>query len=167
MFRRLWYRLCLPEHIYAAYNTSCSTTKTSGVAYAKFVNIKYSTADGGIIRYLGSALKMDTETEGDYSTTSLRLGYDFIAPTDCTLTEWSWDWGTSADELSSTLNGQNKLTKTELGDDAPSYTADDFFRSNIVVTDISSSDYNVHLHTSRRILYRQQQLRDMSKLSYR
>ena len=108
-------------------------------------NITYGVADEVKIDFLGGSLRMDyTNSDGsyDFTKTSLRFGYQIKLPEGAVLESWKWDYGTSEENLSLAVKGENKVPQV-----------DGSFVSNLVLKNAPVAKYDTLVYTALSVTY--------------
>ncbi len=95
-----------------------------------------------VIDFLGGSLRIDDSE--DYTSTSLRFGYNMTLPTGATIVSATWAWGTDADSLTSFT--PESLSYTE--------NSDGTITSNLVITDITSDDFGTVIYSQISVTYK-------------
>ena len=108
-------------------------------------NITYGVADEVKIDFLGGSLRMDYKNPDgsyDFTKTSLRFGYQIKLPEGAVLESWKWDYGTSEENLSLAVEGENKVPQ-----------ADGSFVSNLVLKNAPVAKYDTLVYTALSVTY--------------
>lgn len=127
--------------------------ETSGAAHAKFAPVMYdsTSAIDGVIEYLGGSLRM-ADTDSDYSTVSMRLGYDLHLPSGCT---WVDNTGseTAGDGAYGWTYGLASNCTYKVNGKAYTINSNGSYKANIVFTGITSDRYSVEYAAQMWITY--------------
>ena len=108
-------------------------------------NITYGVADEVKIDFLGGSLRMDYKNPDgsyDFTKTSLRFGYQIKLPEGAVLESWKWDYGTSEENLSLAVKGENKVPQV-----------DGSFVSNLVLKNAPVAKYDTLVYTALSVTY--------------
>lgn len=128
-------------------NVDGTNTKTVPITSADLnsdgtMMVSYSFED----LFIGGSLRMDYAD--DYSKTCMRFGYDFTLPTGATFEGCEWYYGTAKNALAHIL--QPKETKYIMN---PENKGSNFYRSNIVFTNLESANYENNVYARVLVKY--------------
>lgn len=96
--------------------------------------------------FIGGSLRMDYAT--DYSKTCMRFGYDFKLPENAEFEGCEWYYGTAKNALAHILQPQE--TKYIMN---PENKGSNFYRSNIVFTNLESANYENNVYARVLVKY--------------
>ena len=128
-------------------NVDGTNTKTVPITSADLnsdgtMMVSYSFED----LFIGGSLRMDYAD--DYSKTCMRFGYDFTLPTGATFEGCEWYYGTAKNALAHILQPQE--TKYIMN---PENKGSNFYRSNIVFTNLESANYENNVYARVLVKY--------------
>lgn len=128
-------------------NVDGTNTKTVPITSADLnsdgtMMVSYSFED----LFIGGSLRMDYAD--DYSKTCMRFGYDFTLPTGATFEGCEWYYGTAKNALAHIL--QPKETKYIMN---PENKGSNFYRSNIVFTNLEIANYENNVYARVLVKY--------------
>lgn len=128
-------------------NVDGTNTKTVPITSADLnsdgtMMVSYSFED----LFIGGSLRMDYAD--DYSKTCMRFGYDFTLPTGATFEGCEWYYGTAKNVLAHILQPQE--TKYIMN---PENKGSNFYRSNIVFTNLESANYENNVYARVLVKY--------------
>lgn len=128
-------------------NVDGTNTKTVPITSADLnsdgtMMVSYSFED----LFIGGSLRMDYAD--DYSKTCMRFGYDFTLPTGATFEGCEWYYGTAKNALAHILQPQE--TKYIMN---PENKGSNFYRSNIVFTNLESANYGNNVYARVLVKY--------------
>lgn len=128
-------------------NVDGTNTKTVPITSADLnsdgtMMVSYSFED----LFIGGSLRMDYAD--NYSKTCMRFGYDFTLPTGATFEGCEWYYGTAKNALAHIL--QPKETKYIMN---PENKGSNFYRSNIVFTNLESANYENNVYARVLVKY--------------
>lgn len=128
-------------------NVDGTNTKTVPITSADLnsdgtMMVSYSFED----LFIGGSLRMDYAD--DYNKTCMRFGYDFTLPTGATFEGCEWYYGTAKNALAHILQPQE--TKYIMN---PENKGSNFYRSNIVFTNLESANYENNVYARVLVKY--------------
>ena len=128
-------------------NVDGTNTKTVPITSADLnsdgtMMVSYSFED----LFIGGSLRMDYAD--DYSKSCMRFGYDFTLPTGATFEGCEWYYGTAKIALAHILQPQE--TKYIMN---PENKGSNFYRSNIVFTNLESANYENNVYARVLVKY--------------
>lgn len=130
----------------ASLQTPCDPSQTTGQAYAKFVTAisDAASSERGVAHFMGGSLRMDNAA-GDFSTTSLRFGYQITLPAGASIdwenTGWRYATGDAPAAEGSFATVQNFRSS------GSGYIA------NVVFTNVPAASYATPVHTLMTVAY--------------
>lgn len=138
-----------------------SVTGTDGT-FARSITLSTTAATSGTVsspKGIGGALRMDTAASTDETTgtttyytadTSLRFGFNFQLPTGAEISTFGWNYGTSADKLSYSIEGTNYREAGSLSTDDKDLTG---YISNLVFTGVDAAHYASTIYAQMYVVY--------------